>query len=79
MGLDAAYGQSSLQLAAGDVLLVRSDGVWGTVEDREIQAVLSEALDAQVGARVLIDRALAGGAPDNATAVVARCLRRPVH
>jgi len=79
MGLDAAYGQSSLQLAAGDVLLVCSDGVWGTVEDREIQAVLSEALDAQVGARVLIDRALAGGAPDNATAVVARCLRRPVH
>jgi protein phosphatase len=77
-GLEAAYRQPSLQLAAGDVLLICSDGVWGTVADGEIQAVLSEALDAQVAAQALIDRALAGGAPDNATAVVARCVRRPV-
>jgi protein phosphatase len=77
-GLEAAYGQPSLRLAPGDVLLICSDGVWGTVEDREIQVVLTEALDAQTAARALIDRALAGGAPDNATAVVARCVRRPV-
>ena len=46
--------------------------------DREIQVVLTEALDCQNAARALIDRALQGGAPDNATAVVARCVRRPV-
>jgi protein phosphatase len=77
-GLEAAYGQPSLSLEVGDVLLVCSDGVWGTVEDPEIQVVLAEALDAQTAAQALIDRALAGGAPDNATAVVARCHRRPV-
>jgi protein phosphatase len=77
-GLDAAYGQPSLQLATGDVLLVCSDGVWGPVSDGEIRNVLMEALDAQVAAQALIDRALAVGAPDNATAVVARCVRRPV-
>ena len=77
-GLDAAYGQPGLQLAVGDVLMICSDGVWGTVADHEIQAVLTEALDAQTAAQALIDRALAAGAPDNATAVVARCVRRPV-
>jgi protein phosphatase len=73
-----AYGQPNLRLEPGDRLLLCSDGVWGTVEDRAIQEILIEALDAQNAARALIDRALQGGAPDNATAVVARCVQRPV-
>jgi protein phosphatase len=77
-GLEAAFGRPSLLLAPGDVLLLCSDGIWGPVEDRDIQIVLTEALDAQTAAQALIERALAGGAPDNATAIVARCVRRPV-
>jgi len=74
--LQAAYGQPSLTLGESDWLLLCSDGVWGSVDDREIQIILSEALDHHVAARVLIDRALAAGAPDNATAIVARCITR---
>jgi PPM family protein phosphatase len=77
-GLDAAYGQTSVGLNVGDVLMLCSDGVWGTVPDRDIQVVLTEALTCQNAASALIERALQGGAPDNATAVVARAVRRPV-
>jgi protein phosphatase len=76
--LDAAYGQTSLPLHPEDRLVLCSDGVWGTVEDREIQAILTEALSCQNAASALIARALRAGAPDNATAIVARCLQRPV-
>jgi protein phosphatase len=77
-GLEAAYGQTSLPLQPEDRLVLCSDGVWGTVEDREIQVILTEASSCQNAASALIDRALRGGAPDNATAIVARCLQRPV-
>jgi len=76
-GLEAAYGQPTLRLEPDDRLLLCSDGVWGTVPDPEIQVVLTEALNCPIAARALVDRALAGGAPDNATAVVARCVQRP--
>jgi protein phosphatase len=78
-GLEAAFGEPGLGLQVGDVLMLCSDGVWGTVNDREIRVVLGEALDAQNAAGALVDRALQAGAPDNATAVVARCVRRPAH
>jgi protein phosphatase len=77
-GLEAAFGQASLRLAVRDVIMLCSDGVWGTVRDRDIQVVLTEALTCQNAANALIERALQGGAPDNATAIVARCVRRPV-
>lgn len=72
-GLEAAYGQPSLPLRAGDWLLLCTDGVWGPVEDAQLQTVLSEALDCPTAARAIVERALVAGAPDNATAVVARC------
>jgi protein phosphatase len=78
-GLEAAFGAPNLRLLPGDVLMLCSDGVWGTVNDHEIQVVLTEALDAQNAAGALVDRALQGGAPDNATAIVARCVKRPAH
>jgi protein phosphatase len=77
-GLEAAYGVPSLRLEIGDWLLLCSDGVWGTVDDPEIQVILVEALDAQNAARALVNRAIQAGAPDNATAVAARCVQRPV-
>jgi protein phosphatase len=77
--LAAGYGQSSLRLEPGDWLMLCSDGVWGSVEDAEIQTVLAEAMDCATAARTLIDRALQGGAPDNATTVVARAIAMPAH
>jgi protein phosphatase len=72
--LTAAFGQPSLPLEPDDWLLICSDGIWGQVEDAEIRIVLMEAFDPATAARRLIDLSLAAGAPDNATAIVARCL-----
>jgi protein phosphatase len=56
-------------------MLLCSDGLWGTVNDDRIREVLSEALDCPTAARVLVELALQAGAPDNASVVVARCVR----
>ncbi len=73
--LTAVCGQPSLELRSGDWMLLCSDGLWGTVNDDRIREVLSEALDCPTAARVLVELALQAGAPDNASVVVARCVR----
>lgn len=75
--LAAAYGQPTLRLQSGDWLLLCTDGVWGTVDDATLREVLLAAPDPQAVARALVDRALVAGAPDNATALVARCVQVP--
>ena len=77
--LAAVCGQSSLALRSDDWLLLCSDGLWGTVEDDRIRDVLSEALDCPNAARVLVELALQAGAPDNSSAVVARCVHATWH
>jgi PPM family protein phosphatase len=73
--LEAATGQSVLTLQGGDWLMLCSDGVWGSVPDAAIRTVLAEAMNCHTAARALIDRALQAGAPDNATAIVAHCIK----
>jgi protein phosphatase len=75
--LEAAYGSATLQLQPGDWLLLCSDGIWGSVPDERITEVLMQAPDCPAAARALVDLALRAGAPDNAAAVVARCVRAP--
>jgi len=72
--LSAALGEPSLQLEPGDWLLLCSDGVWGQVDDGAISTILTEALSCQSAVQALINRALQSGAPDNASAIVARCV-----
>ena len=78
-GLEVAYGQPSLRLQPGDWLLFCSDGVWGSVPDEQLRTVLSEALNCSTAARVIVEHALRAGAPDNATALVARCVEAPAR
>ena len=61
-----------LRLTAGDRLLLCSDGLTGSVKDEEIAAILGASVSAADSCRRLVDRALALGAPDNVTALVAR-------
>jgi protein phosphatase len=75
--LEAAYGQPTLQLQPGDWLLLCSDGIWGSVDDVSIREGTLAAPDPQTVARILVERALAAGAPDNAAIVAARCVRVP--
>lgn len=57
----------------GDVLLVCSDGLWGPVAEDEIATTLAWPARVEVLVAGLIGRALERGAPDNVSAVVARC------
>jgi serine/threonine protein phosphatase PrpC len=59
-----------LPLASAERLLLCSDGINGMLDDEEIAAVLLEADDPRDAADQLVERALAAGGRDNATALV---------
>jgi PPM family protein phosphatase len=61
-----------LDLAAGDALLLCSDGVTGMLDDHSIESLLSEHADAESACRSLIDAALSAGGEDNVTCLVLR-------
>jgi serine/threonine protein phosphatase PrpC len=61
-----------LQLAAGDALILVSDGVTGYLEERDFSSILRAASDAQEAAERLVEEAVQRGGADNATAVVVR-------
>jgi serine/threonine protein phosphatase PrpC len=61
---------STVPLAAGDTLLLCSDGLWEMVRNLQIAAILSEsAPDPFRTAHALIEAALAGGGEDNVSAI----------
>ena len=62
---------STVPLAAGDILLLCSDGLWEMVRDPQIAAILSEPTsNPSRTAHALIEAALAGGGEDNVSAIV---------
>ena len=62
---------STVSLAAGDILLLCSDGLWEMVRDRQIAAILTTPMPDPSGtAHALIQAALAGGGVDNVSAIV---------
>jgi len=64
---------STAPLAAGDILLLCSDGLWEMVRNPQITAILSEpASDPSRTAHALIEAALAGGGEDNVSAIVVK-------
>jgi serine/threonine protein phosphatase PrpC len=67
---------STVPLAAGDILLLCSDGLWEMVRDPQIATILSEpAPDPSRTAHALIQAALAGGGEDNVSAIVVKVHR----
>jgi serine/threonine protein phosphatase PrpC len=59
-----------VELETGDRLLLCSDGLWGEVEDSEIEATLNHSMDNRIVSRELIRAAHMGGGKDNITVVV---------
>ncbi|WP_313645719.1 bifunctional protein-serine/threonine kinase/phosphatase [Pseudomonas sp.] len=60
------------ELQAGECYLLLSDGVWASLGDRHIQAILRDQPDLQVAADTLVASAHLSGSQDNASAVLVR-------
>ncbi|MGO8685672.1 MAG: PP2C family protein-serine/threonine phosphatase [Candidatus Dormibacteria bacterium] len=63
---------SETPIAAGDVLVLCSDGLWEPIADAEIARLAGGGASPGEAARRLVEAALAAGSTDNVTAVVAR-------
>ena len=57
----------SVELEPGDAVLMCSDGLWGDVEDSNIQAILNHYSDPRLACRELVRAAHHGGGKDNVT------------
>jgi protein phosphatase len=68
---DLALDLELREARAGDRYLLSSDGLHSTVPAGEIQRVLLTVTDPDQAAAELIQLAIAGGAPDNVTCIVA--------
>jgi protein phosphatase len=58
--------------APGDIYLLCSDGVWGTVPEARILEVVTSTNDLEQACQLLIDAGNEAGGPDNLTAVLIR-------
>ncbi|MHA6298185.1 protein kinase domain-containing protein [Devosia sp. CAU 1758] len=74
LGLEASIeiDYRSLALAAGDILVLTTDGVHGFLPPRDIAARLTKATDFDAAARDIVDAALAAGSDDNLTIQIVR-------
>ncbi|MFN8105869.1 MAG: Stp1/IreP family PP2C-type Ser/Thr phosphatase [Acidimicrobiia bacterium] len=80
LGIDDAVQIDTLRVvpAAGDRLLLCSDGLTGCVSDADIAATLRDVADPDEAAQTLIEQANTGGGDDNITAVVVDVVDDPV-
>ncbi len=60
------------KIAAGEGLLLCSDGLWGLVSDQKMKMILSENADLNKGACELVHAANEAGGPDNITAIIVK-------
>ncbi len=60
-----------VELEPGDRMLLCSDGLWGEVDDPDMEGILSEIADNRVAAGELIHAAHMGGGKDNITVILA--------
>jgi serine/threonine protein phosphatase PrpC len=77
--LAAAHGSETLSLQEGDFLLLCSDGVWGVLDDDALRGSVLGEESCMAVVRTVLRRVLDGGAPDNATLIVARCTEMPAN
>lgn len=72
VGVDTRVQSRIVAAQAGSLILLSSDGLHGVASDDAISAVLAQDGPLLALCQSLIDLALAGGGPDNATVVLAR-------
>jgi serine/threonine protein phosphatase PrpC len=72
LGADLAPGVVSLGISRGDTLLLCSDGLWETMPEDELAALVDVDTGTEEIAARLVERALAHGGPDNISVIVYR-------
>lgn len=60
------------KVVSGDIYLLCTDGLWGSVPDAQIAAILQSTSDVEAACQLLIDAANEAGGPDNITALLVR-------
>jgi serine/threonine protein phosphatase PrpC len=59
-----------VELKSGDKVMMCSDGLWGEVEDRDIENLMNNYADPRIASRELVRAAHHGGGKDNVTLVI---------
>lgn len=59
-----------VEFEPGDKVVMCSDGLWGEVEDRDIESILNTYADPRIAARELVRAAHHGGGKDNVTLMI---------
>ena len=59
-----------VELESGDRVLICSDGLWGEVEDRDMESILNTYADPRIATRELVRAAHHGGGKDNVTLMI---------
>lgn len=59
-----------VELEGGDKVLMCSDGLWGEVEDRDMESILNTYTDPRIASRELVRAAHHGGGKDNVTLMI---------
>jgi len=59
-------------LQEGDIYVLCSDGLWGSVSDQKINAIVRDNSEIEAACQLLIDAANDAGGPDNISAVLVR-------
>lgn len=67
---DLEVDQTTVEVTAGDRLLLCSDGLTAMVNDEDIQKILLEQEDPQAASNALVEAANAAGGQDNITTIV---------
>ncbi|CAI8825400.1 bifunctional protein-serine/threonine kinase/phosphatase [Pseudomonas donghuensis] len=77
LGLDQHLQVDYLEgeLQAGECFVLLSDGVWASLSEAQIRAVLREQIDLQDAAQTLVSSAHHSGSQDNASALLVRVER----
>jgi len=60
------------KVAAGDVYMLCTDGLWGSVPDVKIASILTSTDDVEAACQLLVDAANEAGGPDNITVLLVR-------
>ena len=68
IGLIVQADLNRVPIYTGDVLLLCSDGLWASIEDEQIAALVNSETEAQAIADKLVSTALANGSDDNVSA-----------